>query len=246
MPESSLADRILSTGFVESDAGERLPVRSSISAEEGHALQLLIRAAGCRTAVEIGLAYGISALFIGAALQNGSDIHHYIIDPKQQEDWSGIGLTNLRRAGLDGPVEFSSDPSYAALPRLLERGVRVDFGFIDGFHVFDYALLDFFYVDLLLNVGGIVAFDDANWKSLRALRRFIERNRSYTLLRAPPQPPLTHRAKTLTKQAVNVVAGSMGQRGQKLIRPVYDEPDQLVAFRKDAEDNRHWTFHRRF
>jgi len=43
------------------------------------------------------------------------------------------------------------------------QGERIDFAFIDGAHTFDHVLVDFFYIDRMLNVGGIVAFDDVGF-----------------------------------------------------------------------------------
>jgi predicted O-methyltransferase YrrM len=36
-----------------------------------------------------------------------------------------------------------------------------DMIFIDGWHTFDYTLVDFFYANLLLKINGIIIIDDA-------------------------------------------------------------------------------------
>jgi len=46
-------------------------------------------------------------------------------------------------------------------------------------HLFDFALVDFFYVDKMLRQGGFVAFHDMWMPSLRKLVSFIVRNRRY-------------------------------------------------------------------
>jgi len=40
----------------------------------------------------------------------------------------------------------------------LARGVKIDFAFVDGWHTFDYTLIDFFYIDKILRSGGLVSF----------------------------------------------------------------------------------------
>lgn len=46
--------------------------------------------------------------------------------------------------------------SFLAMPRLLQAGRKFDFCFVDGMHLFDYTLIDLFYADLLVRVGGII------------------------------------------------------------------------------------------
>jgi hypothetical protein len=61
-----------------------------------------------------------------------------------------------------------------ALPSLLASVLKVQFVLIDGWHTFDQVLLDFFYVDKLLEDGGIVAFDDVVMPAInRAVRYFL-------------------------------------------------------------------------
>ncbi len=42
----------------------------------------------------------------------------------------------------------------------------LDFIFIDGWHTFDYTLIDFFYADKLLRKDGIILIDDALHKGV--------------------------------------------------------------------------------
>ena len=56
------------------------------------------------------------------------------------------------------------------------RGLHAD---IDGDHSFDYVMLDFFFVDLTLEVGGVVGFNDCGWKSVFRVIRFIETHKEY-------------------------------------------------------------------
>ena len=51
--------------------------------------------------------------------------------------------------------------------------------YIDGWHTFDYALLDFFYADKLLDVGGLVGFNDCHYPSIERVLRFVARHRHY-------------------------------------------------------------------
>jgi len=50
--------------------------------------------------------------------------------------------------------ELVEDFDYYALPRLLANGCRADFAYIDGWHTFDHAMLDFWFIDKMMNIGG--------------------------------------------------------------------------------------------
>jgi len=163
---------ILKTGFAD---GISVPLRSQITIGEGEYLQSAIKEIRPHVCLEVGLAFGISALFIREVLD--PRCRYIAIYPFQHHYWHGIGLTNLRRAGHE--VEFYEESSQVALPRLWADGLTIDFAFIDGMHTFDHALVDFFYIDRMLRVGGVVAIDDANWPSLHKLCRFILTNRAY-------------------------------------------------------------------
>src|SRR4051812_28769283 len=73
------------------------------------------------TIVEIGLAYGSSALAVGEALVAvGSERpRHIVIDPYQREAFSDVGWDLLCSAGLDTIATLIAEPSSIALPRLV-------------------------------------------------------------------------------------------------------------------------------
>ena len=63
--------------------------------------------------------------------------------------------------------------SEVALPELYDKGLRVDVAIIDGVHTLDHTMIDFFYINRMLKVGGVVIIDDANWPGVnKALRYF--------------------------------------------------------------------------
>lgn len=78
-----------SNGPVKIDAVTRVDKRN------GSELNRLIRQAGAKRSLEVGLAYGFSTIWIMDALAEGGD--HTAIDPFQQSYWSGVGATQARR-----------------------------------------------------------------------------------------------------------------------------------------------------
>ncbi len=69
-------------------------------------------------------------------------------------------------------------PSHLALPELFRNGERFDFVFIDGNHTFDFVLLDFFYADRMLEIGGVIGFDDLWMLAVRQVVAYVMRNRA--------------------------------------------------------------------
>lgn len=114
--------------------------------QEGEFLQKIIDEAKPKQSLEIGLAYGVSSLFICDALARIPGARHIIVDPAQfdAEYWKGAGLNNLKAAGYSEMIEFYNLPSHIALPKLESDGRQVEFAFIDGAHQFDHVMVDFF------------------------------------------------------------------------------------------------------
>jgi predicted O-methyltransferase YrrM len=135
---------LLATGQVKTPQGEPRSLHSHLPLLEGELLQMWLVAYAPVRLVEIGLAYGVSSLFISEALANRSGIQYHIIDPHQSTQWENVGKTNLDRAGFSGRYILHQELSELCLPRMLAQGLAFDFAFLDGFHTFDHALVDFF------------------------------------------------------------------------------------------------------
>ncbi|MTI29215.1 class I SAM-dependent methyltransferase, partial [Xanthovirga aplysinae] len=114
-------------------------------------------------------------------LENKKNVSHTIIDPYQTSDWKNIGITNLRKANIDF-FELIEKPSEIALPQLLNEKRKYDFALIDGWHTFDHTLIDFFYLNRLINTGGIIVIDDVGLPSINKLMRYILNYPAYELI----------------------------------------------------------------
>ena len=134
----------------------------AISAPEGKALGKWVTREGATQTIEIGLGYGISALFIGEALLSSGDLgaRHVALDPNQATRFADCGLQFLDEARLGEMVEFHAEESQVALPRFLTEGRSFDLAFVDGNHRFDGVFLDLVYLGRLVRAGGIVFLDD--------------------------------------------------------------------------------------
>jgi predicted O-methyltransferase YrrM len=242
---NSVLSEILTTGTTKTTSGDNIKVHSSISSSEGQFIQNIIKSIDPKISVEVGLAYGVSALFICDALTIRNGTQHILIDPHQHGErgasWEGIGIANLHRAGYGEIVRLIEAPSYRALAQLELSGQRVDFAFIDGWHTFDFTLVDFFYIDRMLNVGGAVAFDDADWPAIRKVCRFVKTNLAYSVIGTDGLDPKHSVKRRLLEHFVRHTPF------RRLLRPEVVAPDgsiglggRCIAFRKNADDNRRW------
>ena len=132
--------------------------------------------------IEIGLAYGISALAICEGLiMNGSDTKsHVALDPFQL-GYSNCGLQLLTDAGMIDLVEFLSEKSEIVLPRFLSENRQFDFAFVDGSHKFDNVFVDLFYLGQLVRPKGIIFLDDYQIKGVATAASFFVKNLDWTL-----------------------------------------------------------------
>ncbi|MBE1488760.1 class I SAM-dependent methyltransferase [Plantactinospora soyae] len=145
-------------------------------------LRDLLVSEGVQTVVEIGLAYGSSALAIGEALVTVGAPHprHIVIDPFQQQAFSNVGWDLLCSAGLDSIARLVADPSSIALAQLVHDGVVADAAFVDGSHRFHEVFVDLYFLRKIVRPGGLVVLDDDWTPSVRKAVRYYERNLGWT------------------------------------------------------------------
>lgn len=214
---------ILATNQVSHPDGSLLPLHSGVSPKACEIIQAWIAQHRPHKLLEIGLAYGVSSLHIGDAIADIENAEYHIVDPLQASLWHDVGRNNLDRAGYAGRYQLHEEPSEFCLPRLLKEGKQFEFCLIDGMHTFDHALVDFFYINRMLEVGGLLILDDANLPSISKLTAHIATYDCYETL---PFPTAFH----------------VQERALRMI----NKPLRLAAFKKISVDERPWDWHRDF
>jgi len=164
------------TAVARSDGSRHTLFPVAIGAAEGEALRRWVRAEGATHTIEVGLGYGLSALFVceGLVMNAGSSGRHVVVDPHQTRRFADCGLQFVEEAGVAGLVEHHADESQIVLPRLLSEGRTFDLAFVDGNHRFDGVFVDLVYLRRLVRRGGIVFLDDYQLPAVaRAVSFFV-------------------------------------------------------------------------
>jgi len=248
--KSKVLQEIYQSRKVIDQEGNSHALHSEITPDEGRLIIDMIQQHKAGRVLEIGCAYGISSMFIQEALSELSDTSHIIIDPGQQSEWKNIGVHNLAKSGHRN-YTLIEEPSELALPKLLEQGERFQAALIDGFHTFEHVMLDFFYVQRLLDVGGIVMLDDLQLPGIRKVARYISTLPHFKIVGVAKQsiyPPSMKRRvfemplRTLSKLLPRDYSQNLFD--QSFVRSDYDCGliSEMLAFEKTGTDNRgsHW------
>jgi hypothetical protein len=153
-------------------------IKAGIGEEEGKYLRKILKNKNIKKCMEIGLAMGISTLNILSSIykRNGTLLS---IDPNQSTKWNNMGKKLIANSQLEKYHDIIEDKSYFVMPKLLDKYKQklvYDFIFIDGWHTFDYTLIDFFYADKLLKIGGIIVVDDALHQGVKKTLKYIDTN----------------------------------------------------------------------
>ena len=166
----------------------------SVPPREGEVLRAWVRREDATSTIEVGLGYGISALFIcDGLLANGHpSARHVALDPNQLEGFSDVGLQVIDEAGATGMLQFYAERSEIALPRFLSSGRLFDLAFIDGNHRFDGVFLDLIYLGRLVRAGGVIILDDYQLPSAKKAVRFCLTNLGWALQEEGAADPRHH------------------------------------------------------
>jgi predicted O-methyltransferase YrrM len=238
-----VAEKILLSRTVVDAAGNCHPLHSETVQEQCEILQEAVRAVRPRISVEIGLAFGVSTLFICEALKEGGAEKHIVMDPFQQRDWSNIGLKNISDAGYADLVEFHPHFSHQVLPELLKRDLRIDFAYVDTTKLFDIVLVDAYFLTLLMRPGGLMFIDDCTGPGIRKVCRFLARHPSWEVYKTIGTTKRNFKEILLQRVARFVPKARRIFRSDVLLSDAeLGVNGQCVGFRKISDDQRHWSW----
>ena len=169
------------TGIVYDMQGNPCPFEDQIDHESYLALYQIMRSLKPDMSLELGFAHGCSTLYMLQGLADNGKGTLISVDSLELTHYKGGGIKNIERAGFQHIHKHIILPSQFALPQLAVQNFKCDFVFIDTSHQFDQTIVESYYCDKILKVGGIMAFHDYRLLSVKSACNFVETNLNYRL-----------------------------------------------------------------
>lgn len=246
--------RIFEDNTIEiDDAGTRIKIHSNTSKEQGIFLQQIFDKIKPKQSIEVGFAYGISAMFIleKHAEAKSSEPSHLVIEP--DDYWGDIPMHNIKKEGLEKYISIKNDYSHTILTRLFHQNYRVQYAYIDTTKQFDVVFQDFYFIDKILDIGGVVIFDDCGggWPGIQRVARFVNTLPHYQLIDKHGAINMSIKKKiahSFVSFLVNLIPFKMA-----IYSSFNFETDKqlglnyaCLVFKKIATDNRLWNWDKPF
>ena len=235
------------------DSGERVQLHSNTSMEQGLFLQKIFDLIRPEKSIEIGFAYGISTMFILEKHRdiNSKDQAHLVIE--YDNSWGNAAIHNIRKEGLSKYLDIRQDYSDKVLTQLFHQNHRIQYAYIDTSKQFDVVMQDFYFINKLLDVGGVIIFDDCGggFPGIQRVARFINALPYYKVFEGHNKLKDT----TMKKIAETIVSFLVWTVPfKKRLYPTIDfrTDKQLnldfycIAFQKTGTDEREWNWDQPF
>ncbi|MEQ9486501.1 class I SAM-dependent methyltransferase [Coleofasciculus sp. F4-SAH-05] len=206
---------IIKNGQTIDRDGNIIPIRGMSTINNLQIIRGLILDSCPKKTLEIGLAFGGSALAILSTLQEvhtRKDFLHTAIDPYQSTAWKNSATTVITQEQLDKNFRFFEEYSSLVLPRLISKHEKFGLVYIDGSHLFEDVFVDFYFVVQLLEMNGIVIFDDCRNNHVRKVIQFIKNNYSKILM----SHAICFQGKSLPKKIANKLGYKQVEIFQKI------------------------------
>jgi predicted O-methyltransferase YrrM len=247
-------EKILETQFIEiNDTGEKIPLHSNTSKEQGLFLQQVFDIVKPKKTLEVGLAYGISALFfLEKHREYGSSPGaHLAIEPDNY--WGTAAVYNIEKEGLLPYLQIRKDYSDRVLPSLSLEDYRIQLAYIDTTKQFDVVMQDVYFINKILDTGGVIILDDCggNWPGVQRVARFINTLPHYKLLMGHSKIKITAKRK-MAQSILSFIMNCIPFKKKFYVTLDVKNEEELgldyrcLAFQKIEEDKRLWNYDKAF
>lgn len=133
--------------------------------ERADTMRSLIDEIDAADVLELGFFQGKSTAYFAAILEDRGKGHVTAIDLSSAKKRSPNIHENLSAVSLSHRVTpiFAKRSYTWEMARMIKRGQKFDFCYLDGGHTWDMSGFGFLLVDMLLRPGGIIVLDDVHW-----------------------------------------------------------------------------------
>lgn len=241
-------NQIFQTQLIEDPNGQLIKIHSNTSEKQGLFLQEVFDLVKPVKSLEVGLAYGISALFILEKHKeyNSAPRSHIIIEPFS---WGGVAEHNIQKEGLSELAEIKYEKSHDVLPKLYYDNCHIQFAYVDTTKLFDVVFQDFYFIDKILDINGVIVLDDCGggWPGVQRVARFINSLPHYRILKTHNKTKTTLK-KQIAESFIKIIIKLLPFKKRFYPTISFKTDSELklnyscIAFRKISEDKRNWNF----
>ena len=245
-------ERIFQTSKIDGPDNQAIRLHSNTSKEQGYFIQKILDSVRPTRTLEVGLAYGISTLFILEKHREYKNPHgcHVVIEPFP---WGGVAEHLIRQEKLHELADIRYELSDKILPRLYADNHRIQFAYIDTTKLFDTVLQDFYFIDKMLDVNGVIIFDDcgAGCPGVQRVARFVNTLPHYEIFATHNKAPRSIKRK-IASTVINACIALLPFKRDLYPTIDFTTDEKLgldsscIAFRKVAADSRRWDWDHSF
>ena len=235
--------------IVINSSGDTIPLHSNTSLNQGYFLQEMFDLIKPKKSIEVGFAYGISSMFI---LEKHREVHstegaHIVIEPDNY--WGGAAEFNIDLEGLLPYLDVRRDFSDKVLAKLFLENLRIQYAYIDTTKKFDAIMQDFYMINKMMDVGGVVILDDCGGScpGVQRAARFINTLPYYKVVGAFEKNSISFK-KQMANKIVSLIISLIPFKNRIYEGMDFSTNAQLglnyscIAFKKIAEDLRGWNW----
>ncbi len=242
--------KIFETNTIEiNESDESIPLHSNTSAAQGVFLQKIFDAVKPSQSIEVGFAYGVSTLFILEKHRqyNSKDAAHIVIEPF--DAWGTAAEYNIEKEGLTRFMHLQRDFSDKVLAKLFLQNHRVQFAYIDTTKLFDVIMHDFYFIDKMLDTGGVIILDDCGggWPGVQRAARFFSKLPHYHIMDVHNKIVVSGKRRFI-KKILSLLIALIPFKKRIFPATDFSTDEKLgldyscIAFKKIAEDKREWNW----
>jgi hypothetical protein len=144
-------------------------------------------------------------------------------------------------------IDFREERAQTVLPKLINEGLRLDFAYIDAGKRMDDMLIFVHFLERILRIGGLIAFDDLAFPGIRKGLRYIVQQDHFRLAAAFGNQRASMLRRTISSIARRVTGGD------RIFAPELLLTDEELGFsascvviEKIAEPTDDWQWHTLF
>lgn len=172
----------LDEGKLLSPEGEKVDIpKNSVSKDKAATLFYLTHVMKPILTVETGFYSGISAgMFLSAHMMNNINGGHVPIQNQANEINDGIGTYTLKRLGFQN-YQLMEHEASLVMPQMLLQNLAEDLYivFLNGSDRFDEAMLELYYMDLMVQTDGLIIFNTVDSPARQAVLDYTLKNKPY-------------------------------------------------------------------